>query len=134
MAFKKPRLQLYADECFPLPSVNHLKSQGVSIIHAVNKNLTGKSDLEHLKESKRSGRVLITLDRDMMVYKRSSLKDCPGVIVVSAGSAVYQNVNVICDRALKKISTVYAKEALVIVTKAKIIRYRDGVKDGEEYY
>lgn len=86
----------------------------------------------HLKEGKKLGRVLITLDRDMMAYKKSSLEDSSGVIVISAGSAVYQNVNVICDRALKRISAAYAKEALVLVTRTKIVKYRNGEKDKEE--
>lgn len=44
MPSKKSRLQLYADECFPVTSVTYLKSLGYSIIHAYDRKLIGKSD------------------------------------------------------------------------------------------
>ncbi len=43
MSSKKSHIQLYADECFPVTSVTHLKSKGFSIIHAYDKKLFTKS-------------------------------------------------------------------------------------------
>jgi len=64
MPSKKLRIRLYADENIPIPSATYLKSKGISVIHAYDKNFVEKSDLFHLKQSKNLGRILISLDKD----------------------------------------------------------------------
>lgn len=130
MPSKKPRIQLYADECFPVPSATYLRSIGYSITHAFDHNYVQKKDRFHLSVSKKLQKVLITLDRDFMYYEQSALRNHPGVIVISAGSATPQNVNKICLKLLQAIGNDFIKDSLVKVTSDKIIK----VKSGEVVY
>lgn len=125
MPSKKVRLQLYADENFPLGSVRYLKSLGISIIHAYSLKHIKKSDLFHLKFSKASGRILITRDRDFN-YNWTSLKDHPGVILVSPGSQTSDAVNKVCQKSFQKISPRFTSEALIRISIDKIERNKQG--------
>ena len=98
MPSKKPKLQLYADECFPVPSATYLKSLGYSIIHAYDKNFIQKTDHFHLLTSKKLNRVLITLDRDFNSYEKADLKGYPGVIIISAGSTTPLHIIKVCRK------------------------------------
>lgn len=122
MPSKKSHLKLYADECFPIPSVTYLKSLGFSIIHAYDLKLVKKSDRLHLKTSRKLNRVLITLDRDFIYYEQASLIEHPGVIVISVGSTTTVSVNKVCKKLLKTIGDDYVKASLVRVTNTKIIK------------
>src|SRR4030042_3279983 len=122
MPSKKPRIKLYADECFPVTSSLYLKSKGISIIHAYDLNLIRKSDKFHLEKSRKLSRILITLDRDFITYEKQSFKGYPGVIVISVGSATPPNVNKVLDKTLNKITTTYIKGSLVKITASKIIK------------
>lgn len=122
MPSKKSKLQLYADECFPYPSVTKLKSKGISIIHAFDINKTSVSDRQHLKISKHLNRVLITLDRDFLGYTPESLIGHPGVIVISAGTAVPMEIDRICEKMIHGITPDFAKESLIIISKVKITK------------
>lgn len=126
MPSKKSRLQLYADECFPVTSVTHLKSLGYSVIHAFDKKLIQKSDATHLKTSRKLDRVLITLDRDFMYYETVNLIGHPGVIVVSVGSAVPPHINKVCKKLLVVINEDFLKDSLIKVTIDKIIKMKEG--------
>lgn len=125
MPSKKSRLQLYADECFPLSSVTHLRSKGISVIHAYDKKNIHKSDRFHLKQSKMLGRTLITLDRDFIQYSKLSLKETEGVIVVSVGTAASPQIDKVCDKIFKVITPRFVKESLIKVTIDKIIKVKD---------
>lgn len=126
MPSKKSRIQLYADECFPVTSSTYLKSLGISIIHAYDLNLIEKSDLKHLEEAKKLDRVLITLDRDFIQYEKVKLEEHPGVIVISLGSAVPLNVNKVCDKLLKNIGQDFSNGSLIKVTTNKVIKIKNG--------
>lgn len=126
MPSKKSRIQFYADECFPVTSVTHLKSLGYSIVHAFDRGLVQKSDFTHLKTSKKRGRALITLDRDFMYYDKTNLADHPGVIVISVGTATPPHVNKVCEKLLKVINEDFVKNALIKVTIVKIIKVKEG--------
>ena len=128
MPFKKSRLQLYADECFPVTSVTYLRSRGISITHAFDKNLVKKSDRLHLKYAKKISRALITLDRDFIGYDSINLKNHPGIIIISVGSATPNNINSVCDKFLRSITPDFAKNSLLKVTRDKITKIKDGVK------
>ena len=128
MPSKKIRLLLYADENFPLSSVKYLRSLGVSIIHAYSKGYIQKSDLFHLKQSKLLNRILITRDRDFN-YNWTTLKHHPGVIFISPGSQVANEVNVVCGRAFKKLTPHFVSESLVRITSTKILRNKNGVME-----
>lgn len=124
--FKKIRLKLYADECFPVTSSTHLKSRSVSIIHAYERNEINKGDSFYFKKSKKLNRTLITLDRDFLQYEDSFLKGHPGVIIISVGTASAPNINKICDIALPKLTPNYVNESIVRVTKNKIKKFKGG--------
>lgn len=126
MPSKRSRFQLYADECFPIPSVTYLRSLGYSIVHAFDKNYIQKSDRFHLLLSKKLNRILMTLDRDFLYYEQTSLKEHPGVIVVSVGSATPFNINKVCKKLFRNISKGLAKEALIKATIDKIVKIKDG--------
>lgn len=130
MPSKKVKLQLYADECFPVPAVTYLKSLGYSIIHAYDKNFIQKSDLFHLLTSKKLGRVLITLDRDFNSYETADLKSYPGVIIISAGSTTPLHIIKVCRKILGFVSHDLTKESLIKVTIDKLIK----IKKGETVY
>lgn len=125
MPSKKSRIQLYADECFPVTSATHLKSLGYSIVHAFDKNNVEKSDRYHLLISKKLGRTLITLDRDFIYYQQANLKDSSGVIVISVGSTTPMQVNKVCGKLLKTITKEFIKNSLIKVTMDKIIRTKN---------
>lgn len=126
MPSKKSRLQLYADECFPVTSVTYLKSLGYSVIHAYDRKLIRKSDQLHLRESKKLNRVLITLDRDFLYYQKVNLSKHPGVIVISAGSITPNNVNKICKKLLANLSEDFLKDSLIKATSNRIIKTKEG--------
>ncbi|MCL5114087.1 MAG: DUF5615 family PIN-like protein [Patescibacteria group bacterium] len=126
MPSKKSDIQLYADECFPIPTVIYLKSLGYSVIHAFDRKLVGKPDQLHLKESKGLNRVLITLDRDFIYYEQVSLGKHPGIIVISAGSATPNNINKICKKLLAIIGKNLVKDSLIKVSSSKLIKIREG--------
>lgn len=128
MPSKKIRLKLYADENFPLGSVKYLRSIGISIIHAYSKNYIQKSDLFHLKASKTLSRILITRDRDFN-YNWTTLKNHPGVILISPGSQTSDAVNKICNKVFKRITVNFVAESLVRITTDKILRNKEGVID-----
>lgn len=126
MSSRKSDIQLYADECFPVPSSTYLKSLGYSVVHAYDKKLVGKNDRIHLAESKKLNRVLISLDRDFLYYNEVNLDTHPGVIVISVGSTTTTNVNKVCKKLLKKISQDFIKDSLIKVTVDKIIKLKLG--------
>lgn len=126
MPSKKPKLQLYADECFPVPTATYLKSLGYSIIHAYDKNFIQKSDQFHLLTSKKLYRVLITLDRDFNEFEEANLKGYPGVIIVSAGSTTPLRIIKVCQKILKTISPDLIKESLIKVTIDKLVKIKNG--------
>lgn len=102
MPSKKVRLQLYADENFPVGSVKYLKSLGISIIHAYSKGYIQKSDQFHLKVSKSVNRTLTTRDRDFN-YNWTTLKNHPGVILISPGNQTSEAVNQVCQKSFKEL-------------------------------
>ena len=126
MSSKKLRIHLYADECFPVPSVIYLKSLGYSITHAYDKNYINKPDAFHFNVSKKLERILITLDRDFLGYENISLKDHPGIIVISAGSTTPPVINNTCRKLFRYIGADYCKASLVRATANKIIKIREG--------
>lgn len=126
MSSKKPRLQLYADECIPVPTVTHLKGKGISIIHAYDKNHLQKIDQFHLRYSKNIGRVLLSLDRDFQKFKDTSLTDHPGIILISVGNVAYKHINDVLDKILKHLSEDSVKGFLIRATINKIVREKEG--------
>lgn len=127
MPSKKPKIQLYADECFPVPVATYLKSLGYSILHAYERNYVHKSDRFHLAEAKKLNRILITLDRDFIYYEQVTLNKHPGVIVLSVGSMAPAHIMQACTKILKNIRGDFTKESFVKVTIDKITKTKNGL-------
>jgi len=85
-----------------------------------------KSDLFHLKISKTLNRILITRDRDFY-YNWQTLKDHPGVILISPGSQTSYAINQVCKKSFKKLSTKIVKESLIKISANKIIRNKNNI-------
>lgn len=126
MSSKKSDLHLYADENFPLRSVNDLKSQGISITHAHDQRMLGKSDLAHLKLSKKLRRTLITLDRDFLYYRKSPTSSRYGIIVIAHTTAIPKNITEICIKILKRLNKELVKGSIITATRDKITKEKDG--------
>jgi predicted nuclease of predicted toxin-antitoxin system len=129
MSSKKIRLRLYADENFPVSSSTHLKSLGISIIHAYDLRLINKNDNLHLKIAQQLKRTVLTLDRDFLYYSSTTVKGSFGVIVITTGDTTALHINKICDKALTKISAHFAKQAFIKVSNTKIVRIKKGSKE-----
>jgi predicted nuclease of predicted toxin-antitoxin system len=56
-------MRFYFDEMMPRPVANELIKRGFDVIMAVDVEMTGKDDPEHLKYATEQGRVLVTQDR-----------------------------------------------------------------------
>ena len=134
MPSKKLQIKLYADECFPVPSVTYLKSLGYSIVHAYDLKQINKKDQIHLAVSKKLKKVLITLDRDFIYYNVANLSNHPGVIVLSVSSSTPIRVNYVCTKLLKDISENTVANSLLKVTVDKIIKIKKGKKVFEKAY
>jgi len=110
---KKLKLQFYADECFPLPSVIFLKSLGYSIRHAYELKMVQKSDKTHFDKCKLLDRVLLTVDQRLKRYENFNYENHPGVIVIKCSSTVPSNVNKHAAFVLKKITSNVVKESII---------------------
>ena len=75
--------------------------------------------------SKSQQRILITRDRDFK-SNWTTLKDHPGVILISPGSQTSEEVNKVCQKTFKKLSPNFISESLCRVTSDKIIRNKNG--------
>jgi hypothetical protein len=69
---------------------------------------------------------LITLDRDFLFYEQVSLENSPGVIVIKVSSAVPEQINKVCKKALKNISVDILESALLKISPTKITKLKDG--------
>ena len=126
MPSKKSRLSFYADENIAVQTVTHLKSKGISIIHAYDINFVNKKDELHFKKSKALNRVLLSLDRDFNRYKNTPLAVHPGIMLITSGSNTYEHINKILDKVFKYISHDFIKHSIVRVTMDKIVKEKNG--------
>jgi len=133
MPSRKPNIQLYADECFPITSVTFLKSPGYSITHAYGNKMVKKNDRLHLKLSKKLNRILITLDTDFSRYETMSVKNHPGIIVLSVGSSTSPLINKVSEKFLKGLTQEFMKAAIVKVTIDKIIKVKNDQRTEKSY-
>lgn len=129
MPFKNHRIPLYADENIPIPSVTYLRKKGISVVHVYDENLVGKKDPYQFNHSKKLNRVLLSLDKDFKKFDGISLNFHPGVILITVGNAVPENINRVLSKILKNISQDYVKNALIRITFNKMVRIKKGLVD-----
>ena len=126
MPSKNSQFHFYADECIPIPSVIFLRERGISITHAADIEMVGKSDPYQLKISKKLGRVFLTLDHDFKQVEDVSLNGHPGIILIKVTSPTPKNINQVLSKLLKNISEDFMRNSKVTVTMDKITRERNG--------
>lgn len=125
MPSKNHRIPFYADECIPLPSVSFLRKRGVRISHAYEEGLIQQDDFSvHLKHSKKLGKVLLSLDKDFRKLDGTNLSSHPGVILITVGTAVSENINRVLAKVLENITEDYVKNSLIRITISKITRVK----------
>ncbi len=129
MPFKKHRISFYADENIPIPSVTYLRKKGINIRHVYDEDLVGKEDHYQFNHSKKLNRVLLSLDKDFKKFDGISLKSHPGVILITVGNAVPENINRVLYKILVNISEDYVVNSLIRVTMSKMIRLKNGKID-----
>lgn len=126
MPSKKSRLRLYADENIPVPCVTFLKAKGISIRHAFDYKYIEVPDKEHLQKSKTLERILVSLDKDVKKFKGITIKDHPGVILLTTGNITPVHLNTLFDKVIKHLTPAFAKDSLIRITTDKIVREKDG--------
>jgi len=76
------KIKLYADENIRMGIVCVLRDRGVNIIHANEGGLLKRDDQTHFQYAKRSGRWLLTTDRDYLNHVRFPFEQIKGIVVV----------------------------------------------------
>ncbi len=129
MPSKNHRIQFYADECIPIPSVSFLRKKGINVVHVYDEDLVGKSDSYQLNHSKKLGRVLLSLDNDFKKFDGKNLNKHPGVILITVGNTTPDNINRVIDKVVRIIKEDYVENSLIRITIAKIKRIKKGAID-----
>jgi len=79
---RRKRLKLYADLSVPAPVVEELRAAGVSIECASGRRRAWRTDGVIHGEAKKSGRILLTMDRDFWKDRAYPLQQTAGIIFV----------------------------------------------------
>jgi hypothetical protein len=76
------KIKLYADENIRLGIVQVLRMQGVNIRHAGEVGLTQKDDNTHYQYAKKTGRWLLTTDKDFLNNSLYPFEQIKGIAIV----------------------------------------------------
>lgn len=125
MPSKKPRIRLYADENIPIPTVTHLRRKGIAVQHAYDINFINKDDRLHFNKSKFLSRILLSFDKDFKKFKGASLKNHPGILLITVGNNTPEHINKVLDKILKNITTDFIKHAIVRATIDKLVQEKN---------
>jgi len=88
MAIKKMKTQfpgkikLYADENIRFGIVQVLRMQGINVIHACEVGLVNRDDNTHFQYAKKTGRWLLTTDRDFLNHTLYPFEQVKGIAIV----------------------------------------------------
>jgi predicted nuclease of predicted toxin-antitoxin system len=83
---KRAKARFYADENFPAKAVSILRAMGAQVRTALEANLLGHPDENHLAYARRHGYMLLTRDRDFLDERRFPLILSPAIYVFDFGS------------------------------------------------
>ncbi len=95
-------MRLLADENFPRPTVEALRSQGHDILWA-RMDCSGLTDRALLEQAEADGRLILTLDKDfwqLALQRPVPLRRC-GVILFRVFPAIPQNLEPLVDSTLQ---------------------------------
>lgn len=88
MAIKKTKTQfsgkikLYADENIRFGIVKVLRMQGINVRHACEVGLVNRDDKTHFQYAKKTGRWLLTTDRDFLNHTLYPFEQVKGIAIV----------------------------------------------------
>ena len=124
---RKSDLSFYADECIPQPSVDYLRSNGISVTHAFDLGFIERPDRFHLKESKKMKRILLSLDADFIHFSPNDVVGHPGVICLSSSDITPKHLNKLLDKVLKNINSSAIKNSILTISIDKIRKNKKGI-------
>ncbi len=81
------RVRLYTDEHVARAVARGLRNRGVDVVTAVQAELLGATDEQHLRWAKTNGRVLFTLDSDFLRLHAAGVEH-DGIVYASQGTSV----------------------------------------------
>lgn len=76
------KIKLYADENIRYSIVQVLRMQGINIKHANEVNLINRDDKTHFQYAKKTGRWLLTSDKDFLNHSLYPFEQIKGIVVV----------------------------------------------------
>jgi predicted nuclease of predicted toxin-antitoxin system len=83
---KKTKARFYADEDVPRRAVEIHRNHGLKVLTAGEAGMLGHPDGNHAAFALRTGRVLVTCDRDYLDDRRFPLISCPAIVVFDFGN------------------------------------------------
>jgi predicted nuclease of predicted toxin-antitoxin system len=108
---RKAKPRFYADENFPTQAVKLVRAKGVKVLTAKEAGRTGHPDENHAAYVLKTGRVLLTCDRDYLDERRFPLISCPVIVVCNfgSGSSIEMQRTFRCLRTMLGIPQVFDK-------------------------
>jgi predicted nuclease of predicted toxin-antitoxin system len=83
---RKAKPRFYADENFPPLATEVLRRLGANVVTVQDCRKRGHPDENVISETRKLGRVLITLDRDFLDERRYPIIQCPVIVVCDFGA------------------------------------------------
>ena len=80
------KIKLYADENIRFGIVQVLRMQGINILHACEVGLVNRDDNTHFQYAKKTGRWLLTTDRDFLNHTLYPFEQVKGIAIVPGGN------------------------------------------------
>lgn len=77
------KLKLYVDENVPIQLVDLLKKEGIPIVTAMENGKTSHPDQSIYQRARKTGRVLLTMDRDFWNDHKHPLEKGSGIIYMN---------------------------------------------------
>jgi predicted nuclease of predicted toxin-antitoxin system len=108
---RKAKPKFYADENFPAAAIRLIRSRGAHVLTAHDANLKGHPDENHAAFALKSGRVLLTCDRDFLDQGRFRLIHCPVIVICDfgLGTSLEMRLTFRCLRAVFRVPQFYDK-------------------------
>ena len=76
------KIKLYADENIRFGIVKVLRMQGINVRHACEVGLVNRDDKTHFQYAKKTGRWLLTTDRDFLNHTLYPFEQVKGIAIV----------------------------------------------------
>ena len=114
-------MKFLLDECLPRSSGEVLRLLRLNFISAKEAGLLGKEDINYINFARKTGRILITLDKGFgnpFIYKPGSN---PGIIIIRPKyPASSHEINKLLYKVFKRANTLKFQSSLTVITPTKI--------------